>query len=159
MRTYESYKSDIGLKDQVQDDFSVALNYYMRQDGVKQQDLIDDLNLSSATVSAWVNGKRMPRPVAVKMLAEYFHVSDTDMRRLPARVLLDKYGKVDIDENLRGLTHKLSVIKSVSVDGVELPQYVVQNVVSAIKAATEYAKEKEQQIAAERKGEERFGDL
>lgn len=159
MRTYESYKSDVELKVQTQNNFSTALNYYMNRDGVRQQDLMDDLNLSSATVSAWVNGKRMPRPAAMKMLAEYFQVSDGDMRRLPASVLSDKYDKVDIDENLRRLTHMLSGIKPVSMGGVELPQYVVQNVVSAIKASTEYTKEKEQQIAAERKGEERFGDL
>lgn len=139
MRTYENYKSDIGLKDQVQDDFSVALNYYMRRDGVKQQDLIDDLNLSSATISAWVTGKRRPRPVAMKMLADYFHVSEMDMRRLPARVLSDKYGEVDIDENLRSLTHKLNAVKSLSIGGVELPLCIKQNILSAIKIASDYA--------------------
>lgn len=139
MRTYESYKSDIGLKDQVQDDFSVALNYYMRRDGVKQQDLIDDLNLSSATISAWVTGKRRPRPVAVKMLADYFHVSEADMRRLPARVTSEEHGEVDIDENLRSLIHKLNAVKSLSIGGVVLPQYIVQNTVSAIKVVLEYA--------------------
>lgn len=142
MDKYEDYLTDDVLKSQIIDDFATALNYYMKRDGIKQQDLIDDLNLSSATISAWVTGKRMPRPTAMKMLARYFHVSEEDMRRLPAWVDFAEVGSVDVEEDLYNLMHVLDAVKSISFGRVELPQYIVQNTVSAIKVVIEYAKEK-----------------
>lgn len=59
--------------------FTKALNYYMSIKGKKQQDLIHDLRLSSATVSQWVNGKAFPRMDRVEMLATYFNISTTDL--------------------------------------------------------------------------------
>lgn len=143
MAKYEDYLTDAALKSQIIDDFATALNYYMRRDGIKQQDLIDDLNLSSATISAWATGKRMPRPAAMKMLARYFHVSEEDMRRLPAWVDFAEVGNVDVEDDLYNLIHVLDAVKSISVGRVELPQYIVQNAVSAIKVILEYAKEKD----------------
>lgn len=142
MDKYEDYLTDDVLKSQIIDDFATALNYYMKRDGIKQQDLIDDLNLSSATISAWVTGKRMPRPTAMKMLARYFHVPEEDMRRLPAWVDFAEVGNVDVEEDLYNLMHVLDAVKSISFGRVELPQYIVQNTVSAIKVVIEYAKEK-----------------
>lgn len=59
--------------------FPKALKYYMSANGKKQQDLITDLKLSSATVSQWVNGKAFPRMDRVEMLANYFGISTTDL--------------------------------------------------------------------------------
>lgn len=142
MDKYEDYLTDVALKSQIIDDFATALNYYMRRDGVKQQDLIDNLNLSSATISAWATGKRMPRPAAMKMLARYFHVSEEDMRRLPAWIDFAECGEADITTELYELLHMLQTIKTVKVDGCILPDYIKQNLISAIKVAIEYAKEK-----------------
>lgn len=142
MDKYEDYLTDAALKSQIIDDFATALNYYMRRDGVKQQDLIDDLNLSSATISAWATGKRMPRPAAMKMLARYFHVPEEDMRRLPAWIDFAEVGNVDVEEDLYNMMHVLDAVKSISVDKLVLPQYIVQNLLSAIKVTLEYAKEK-----------------
>ena len=63
-----------------------ALSYYMTLQGKKQQDLIQDLKLSSATVSQWVNGKAFPRMDRVEILATYFGVSVIDL-------LTDPYNK------------------------------------------------------------------
>ena len=142
MDKYEDYLTDAALKSQIIDDFATALNYYMQRDGVKQQDLIDDLNLSSATISAWATGKRMPRPAAMKMLARYFHVPEEDMRRLPAWIDFAEVGNVDVEEDLYNMMHVLDAVKSISVDKLVLPQYIVQNLLSAIKVTLEYAKEK-----------------
>lgn len=142
MDKYEDYLTDAALKSQIIDDFAAALNYYMRRDGVKQQDLIDDLNLSSATISAWATGKRMPRPAAMKMLARYFHVSEEDMRRLPAWIDFAECGEADIVNELYEISHMLPTIKTIKVDGCVLPDCIKQNIVSAIKVALEYAKEK-----------------
>nr|DAH21086.1 MAG TPA: Repressor protein CI [Caudoviricetes sp.] len=145
MAKYEDHLADADLKRQIIDDFSTALNYYMRRDGVRQQDLMNDLNLSSATVSTWVNGKRMPKPEAIKKLARYFHVSEGDMSRLPAWIDFAEVSNADVEEDLYNLMHVLDAVKSISVGRVELPQYIVQNTVSAIKVALEYAKEKNNQ--------------
>lgn len=142
MAKYEDHLTDVDLKRQIIDDFSTALNYYMRRDGVRQQDLMNDLNLSSATVSTWVNGKRMPKPEAIKKLARYFHVSEGDMSRLPAWIDFAEVSNADVEEDLYNLMHVLDAVKSISVGRVVLPQYIVQNTVSAIKVALEYAKEK-----------------
>ena len=124
METYEAYLTDAALKNQIIADFSTALEYYMRRDGVKQQDLIDDLNLSSATISAWATGKRMPRPAAMKMLADYFHVSEEDMRRLPARVTSEEHDKADITDKLNELVYLLSHTRDIRVNGHTIPDYM-----------------------------------
>lgn len=138
METYEAYLTDADLKQQIIDDFAVALNYYMRQDGVKQQDLIDDLNLSSATISAWATGKRMPRPAAMKMLARYFHVSEEDMRRLPARVTSKEHDKADITDKLNELVYLLSHTRDIRVNGHTIPDYMTMNLFAPLSATLQY---------------------
>lgn len=138
METYEDYLTDADLKQQIIDDFSTALNYYMRRDGVKQQDLIDDLNLSSATISAWATGKRMPRPAALKMLARYFHVSEEDMRRLPARVTSEEHDKADITDKLNELVYLLSHTRDISVNGHTIPDYMTMNLFAPLSATLQY---------------------
>lgn len=59
--------------------FPRALQYYMSLNGKKQQDLIKDLGISSATLSQWVNGKMFPRMDKVEMLAKYFRITTTDL--------------------------------------------------------------------------------
>lgn len=141
MGTYEDYKSDIGLKDQVQDDFSVALNYYMQRDNVRQRDLINDLNLSSATVSTWVNGRRIPKPEAIKMLADYFHVSEADMRRLPARVTSEEHDKADITDKLNELVYLLSHTRDIRVNGHTIPDYMAMNLFAPLSATLQYTED------------------
>lgn len=141
METYEDYLTTTEFKTQMQDDFSTALNYYMQRDNVRQQDLIVALGISSSTMSNWVNGNRMPRPAALKMLAKYFHVSEEDMRRLPAWIDFAEVGNVDIEDDLYNLMHVLRTVKSISTGRVKLPQYIVQNLLSAIKVALDYAED------------------
>lgn len=141
METYEDYLTTNEFKTQMQDDFSTALNYYMQRDNVRQQDLIVALGISSSTMSNWVNGNRMPRPAALKMLAKYFHVSEEDMRRLPAWIDFAEVGNVDIEDDLYNLMHVLRTVKSISTGRVKLPQYIVQNLLSAIKVALDYAED------------------
>lgn len=138
METYEDYLTDADLKQQIIDDFSTALNYYMRRDGVKQQDLIDDLNLSSATISAWATGKRMPRPTALKMLARYFRVSEEDMRRLPARVTSEEHDKADITDKLNELVYLLSHTRDIRVNGHTIPDYMAMNLFAPLSATLQY---------------------
>lgn len=141
METYEAYLTDADLKQQIIADFSTALEYYMRRDGVKQQDLIDDLNLSSATISAWATGKRMPRPAAMKMLADYFHVSEEDMRRLPARVTSEEHDKADITDKLNELVYLLSHTRDIRVNGHTIPDYMTMNLFAPLSATLQYTED------------------
>ena len=59
--------------------FPKALQYYMSFNGKRQQDLIKDLGISSATLSQWVNGKMFPRMDKVEKLAGYFRITSTDL--------------------------------------------------------------------------------
>lgn len=138
MDKYEDYLTDDVLKSQIIDDFATALNYYMKRDGVKQQDLIDDLNLSSATISAWVTGKRMPRPAAMKMLADYFHVSEADMRSLPAMVTSEEHDKADITDKLNELVYLLSNTRDIRVNGHTIPDYMAMNLFAPLSATLQY---------------------
>ena len=72
--------------------FPKALKYYMGANGKKQQDLIDDLKISSATVSQWVNGKAFPRMDRIELLATYFNITVTDL-------LTDPYDKPKLSAN------------------------------------------------------------
>ena len=138
MGTYEDYLADADLKQQIIDNFATALNYYMKRDGVKQQNLIDDLNLSSATISAWATGKRMPRTEAIKMLADYFHVSEEDMRRLPARVTSEEHDKADITDKLNELVYLLSNTRDIRVNGHTIPDYMAMNLFAPLSATLQY---------------------
>lgn len=141
MGTYEDYSATTEFKDRAQDDFSAALNHYMKRDGVKQQDLIDALEISSSTISNWVNGKRIPRPAAMKMLADYFRVSEEDMRRLPARVTSEEHDKADITDKLNELVYLLSHTRDIRVNGHTIPDYMAMNLFAPLSATLQYTED------------------
>lgn len=82
--------------------FTKALNYYMSIKGKKQQDLIQDLKLSSATVSQWVNGKAFPRMDRVEMLATYFNISTTDLLTDPTEKRSNEITPIMVAKLLEG---------------------------------------------------------
>nr|DAH21085.1 MAG TPA: Repressor protein CI [Caudoviricetes sp.] len=141
MGTYEDYLTTAEFKDQAQDDFSAALNHYMMRDGVRQQDLIDALKISSSTLSNWVNGNRMPRPAAMKMLADYFHVPEEDMRRLPARATSEEHDKADITDKLNELVYLLSHTRDIRVNGHTIPDYMAMNLFAPLSATLQYTED------------------
>ena len=59
--------------------FSKNLKYYMELNGKNQIDLMNDLHLSSSTVSNWCTGLKLPRMDKVQMLADYFHINKSDL--------------------------------------------------------------------------------
>ena len=72
--------------------FPKALRYYMGANGKKQQDLIQDLKISSATISQWVNGKAFPRMDRIEILATYFNITVNEL-------LTDPYDKPKTSAN------------------------------------------------------------
>lgn len=140
METYEDYMDD-ELKSQMRSDFATALEYYMQQDNVNQQDLISALRLNKSTISNWVNGRRMPRPQFVRMLARYFHVSEEDMRRLPARVTSEEHDKADITDKLNELVYLLSHTRDIRVNGHTIPDYMAMNLFAPLSATLQYTED------------------
>lgn len=59
--------------------FSKNLKYYMNLNNKNQMDLINDLSLSSSTVSNWCTGLKLPRMDKVQMLADYFGILKSDL--------------------------------------------------------------------------------
>ncbi len=59
--------------------FARNLRRYMALKDKKQIDLMNDLGLSSSTVSSWVNGIKMPRMDKVQMLADYLGIRKSDL--------------------------------------------------------------------------------
>lgn len=59
--------------------FSKNLRHYMNLNNKNQMDLINDLSLSSSTVSNWCTGLKLPRMDKVQMLADYFGILKSDL--------------------------------------------------------------------------------
>ena len=59
--------------------FSRNLLYYLELDGKTQADLCKHLNVSSATVSDWCNGKKMPRMDKIQSICNWLRIEKSDL--------------------------------------------------------------------------------
>lgn len=59
--------------------FAKNLRKYMELNKKNQVDLMNDLHLSSSTVSNWCTGLKLPRMDKVQILADYFHINKSDL--------------------------------------------------------------------------------
>lgn len=59
--------------------FARNLKRYMEINGKNQMDLMNDLHLSSSTVSNWCTGLKLPRMDKVQLLADYFNINKSDL--------------------------------------------------------------------------------
>ena len=55
------------------------LKKYMELNNKTQADIINDLGLSSSTVSNWCTGQKLPRMNKIEMLANYFGINKSDL--------------------------------------------------------------------------------
>lgn len=69
--------------------FAKKLRYYMDINHKTQMDLMTDLGFSSATVSNWCTGKKLPRMDKMEILAEYFGIEKSDLyeEKLPSNAI------------------------------------------------------------------------
>lgn len=58
------------MPENIKEIFAKNLRYFMSMSKVSQADICRELNVSSATVSDWCNGKKYPRPDAIGHLAD-----------------------------------------------------------------------------------------
>lgn len=67
--------------------FVKKLSYYMNKHNKNQADLINELNLSSATISSWCTGKKLPRMDKIQLLADYFGIEKSDLLEEKNKIL------------------------------------------------------------------------
>lgn len=59
--------------------FGRNLTYYMNRNKVNGVALAKYMNVSSATISDWMHGKKMPRVDKLKSLSNYFRINMSDL--------------------------------------------------------------------------------
>lgn len=59
--------------------FAENLTYHMNRNGINGVTLANYMGVSSATISDWMHGKKMPRVDKIKSLANYFGIKMTDL--------------------------------------------------------------------------------
>ena len=59
--------------------FADNLNYWARERGIRQDDIIRKYKLTSSTVSSWFTGARLPRMNKIQMLADYLGIDKSDL--------------------------------------------------------------------------------
>ena len=67
--------SDIGNKAV----FAANLKWYMEMKDVNQADVCRDLGFKTTAFSAWMTAKAYPRIDKIEKLANYFHISKSDL--------------------------------------------------------------------------------
>ena len=102
--------------------FSKNLKYYMELNGKNQMDLMNDLHLSSSTVSNWCTGLKLPRMDKVHKLADYFHINKSDLIEEKSQEL-NARDERDIKKDLDSLREKLENKEygPAAYDGQDIP--------------------------------------
>lgn len=59
--------------------FSRNLKHYLILNNKTQIDLVNDLKISSSTVSNWCTGQKLPRMDKIQMLADYLSINKSDL--------------------------------------------------------------------------------
>lgn len=77
----ETIMSDLGNKEIMAEN----IQYYLDRQGITRQKMCQDLNISYTTLATWLQGKSYPRIDRIELMANYFHISKSDLveKRLP----------------------------------------------------------------------------
>ena len=63
----------------IRDIFPMRLKHYMKVNGKKRNDLVEELGLKYSTIRDWEKGITVPRMDKVELLAEYFGCENSDL--------------------------------------------------------------------------------
>lgn len=104
------------MSDEVRRTFANRINYYLKANGLTQQDLANALKVSTSTVSDWCLAKKMPRMDKVQALASLFNIEMTDLLDESAPIISGKrralYDRIDnaTDEQIDKLSQIADVL-------------------------------------------------
>ena len=125
--------------------FSKNLRYYMDLNGKNQMDLMNDLHLSSSTVSNWCTGLKLPRMDKVQKLADYFHINKSDLieekddSKEPELTARDEK---DIAKILEQTKEQLLSEEGLMFDGDPASPEAINSILDAMQIGMEMAKKK-----------------
>ena len=71
------------------------IQYFMDQHEKTRNDVCNDLGFKYSTFSDWINGKKYPRIDKIEMMANYFHISKSDLveDHSDSNIFLDNHSK------------------------------------------------------------------
>lgn len=113
--------SDLGNKTIM----SQNLNYYMKLNNKSRQEVCRDLGFKYTTFCDWVNGKTYPRIDKIEMLANYFHVTKSDL-------VEDKSKNSELDDYLEELRNRpemkmlFNITRNASKEDVEKAVKIIE---------------------------------
>lgn len=80
--------------------FSKNLNYYLKEKGYSQSDLLKVINVSKSTMSTWCRGTRLPRMHHIQELADYLNIEkhmlieDTSLKSKNISLIIENIKKI-----------------------------------------------------------------
>ena len=98
--------------------FADNLSRLLEERGLEQQRVASDLNISTSTLSAWVTGKRFPRADIMQLLAQYLHVTVSELVDLQTDEKITSKKHRILFDRTKELTEKQMDIVMNVVDGL-----------------------------------------
>lgn len=95
--------------------FARNLRYYMRRDKITGIALAKYMGVSSATVSDWMNAKKMPRVDKLKSLSHFFHIDMTDLTEdkdyyIEIPEILQRYNELNEENQIKLLDRAIELV-------------------------------------------------
>lgn len=116
--------------------FSRNLNYYLKQKGYNQSDLLKVINVSKSTMSTWCRGTRLPRMHHIQALADYLNIEKSNL--IEDNIVINK----DIRFIMEDIKNILKDNKNLILDGNPLNEECANILISCIQEGIELIKEK-----------------
>lgn len=82
------------------------IQYYLDRRGISRQKICQDLNISYTTLATWLQAKSYPRIDKIELMANYFHVSKSD--------LVEKKEIDNISEHIKDNSVRVPVIGTIA---------------------------------------------
>lgn len=95
--------------------FARNLRYYMRRDKITGIALAKYMGVSSATVSDWMNAKKMPIVDKLKSLSHFFHIDMTDLTEdkdyyVEIPEILQRYNELNEENQIKLLDRAIELV-------------------------------------------------
>ena len=113
--------------------FARNFNYYLTIRHKTQNDIVQDLGMTSSTVSDWATGKKYPRVDKMQMLADYFGILKSDLTEEHAEAqLTDDIGLQEYLEELKNRS-EMRILFSVAKNATKEDVMQAVKIIEALK--------------------------
>lgn len=113
--------------------FARNFNYYLTIRHKTQNDIVQDLGMTSSTVSDWATGKKYPRVDKMQMLADYFGILKSDLTEEHAEAQLTD--DIELQEYLEELKNRseMRILFSVAKNATKEDVMQAVKIIEALK--------------------------